>query len=65
MAEVFYTSVVRIERLRGGLRRAYLPGEAAPVVFGTHGPIREHYGAPAGTEERASTLDYLVATAGG
>lgn len=65
MADVFYTSHVRVERRRGGLRYAYLPGESQPVVFGTHGPIRQHYGAPEGTEERASTLDYIVATAAG
>ena len=65
MAEVFYTSHVSVARKRGGLREAYLPGESGPVVFGTHGPIRKHYGAPEGTEERASTLDYIVATAAG
>ncbi len=65
MSDVFYTSQVKVERLRGGLRQAYLPGETSPVIFGTHGPIRRHYGAPEGTEERASTLDYIVATAAG
>ncbi len=65
MSDVFYTSHVQVERQQGGLRTAHLPGEANPVVFGTHGPIRKHYGAPEGTEERASTLDYIVATAAG
>ena len=56
----------RIERIRGPLRRAYLPGEAEPVAFGMHSEIAEHYGVPPGSEsERAATLDYIVAAAGG
>lgn len=31
MADVAYTSKVRIERVKGPLRLAYLPGEAQPV----------------------------------
>ncbi len=44
MAEVVYTSEVRLTRLRGALRLAYLPAESEPVRFGTHGPIARHYG---------------------
>jgi len=64
---VVYTSEVRIERVRGPLRRAYLPAERDPVVFSTHGPIRRHYGVPEGMdiEERAATLDYIVAALAG
>ena len=66
MGDVVYTSRVRIERVRGPLRRAYLPGESEPVVFGVHSEIAEHYGVPPGSEaERAATLDYIVAAAGG
>jgi hypothetical protein len=43
-----YVSRVRIVRDRGPIRRAYLPVEPAPVVFGTHGEVREHYGTAPG-----------------
>ena len=43
MSNVTYTSNVRIERRRGPLRVAYLPGEAQPVFFSAHGAIAEHY----------------------
>ncbi len=66
MGEVKYVSRVRIERLRGPLRRATLPGEEEPVFFGVHDEIAEHYGVDApGDAERATTLDYVVAAAGG
>jgi hypothetical protein len=66
IAGVTYTSRVRIERVRGPLRRAYLPGEPEPVLFGVHDEIGEHYGVAAGGEaEHAATLDYIVAAAAG
>ncbi|HYT80250.1 MAG TPA: hypothetical protein VEQ37_13565 [Actinomycetota bacterium] len=62
---VAYTSRVRIERLAGGTRRASLPVDQ-PVLFGVHDEIAEHYKKEPGTfEPHASTLDYLVAAAGG
>ena len=33
MAEVTYRSNVRIERVKGPVRRAYLPAETAPVIL--------------------------------
>ncbi len=66
MGEVVYVSKVRIERLRGPLRRATLPAEERPVFFSTHGAINAHYGFPEeGLEPHAATLDYVVAAAGG
>ena len=64
--EVVYVSKVRIERVKGPLRRAYLPVEEQPVLFGVHSEIAEHYGVdPAVHEPHATTLDYIVsATAG-
>ena len=44
--KVVYTSRVRIERQRGPLRLAYLPAEKAPVVFGVHSEVAEHYKVP-------------------
>lgn len=66
MAEVVYRSRVRIVRDRGPLRRAWLPAEAAPVLFGVHDEIADHYGvSKAGEAEHATTLDYIVAAAAG
>ena len=67
MAEVVYISNVRIERRKGPLRIAELPAEPQPVKFSTHGAIAKHYGVdPAKLEEsHATTLDYVVAAAGG
>ena len=66
MTDVAYTSHVRIERQTGPLRLAYLPAETEPVAFGVHSAIAEHYGvSPEVSEPRATTIDYVVAAAGG
>ena len=66
MGEIVYASSVRIERIRGPLRRAEVPGMAEPVWFGVHDEIADHYGVTRGGEaERAATLDYVVAAAAG
>lgn len=66
MPDVVYRSEVRIERVKGPLRRAFLPGESAPVSFAVHGAVAEHYGRAPGTfEPHATTLDYVVAAAAG
>jgi hypothetical protein len=66
MSDVVYTSKVEIERRRGPLRLAYLPAEKEPVRFGVHGAIAEHYGvSPEVAEPHATTIDYVVAAAGG
>ena len=66
MGDVTYVSRVRIERLHGPLRRAEIPGESEPIYFGVHDEIAEHYGVTEpGDAERATTLDYVVAAAGG
>lgn len=52
-------------RDRGPIRQAHLPVETQ-VTFGTHGPVREHYGTTPGQyPEHATTLDYVVAAAAG
>ena len=64
--EVVYTSRVRIERIRGPLRRAYLPAEEQPTYFSTHSEVAAHYKHdPTVHEERATTLDYVVAATAG
>ncbi|MCH9008207.1 MAG: hypothetical protein O7G31_08965 [Calditrichaeota bacterium] len=66
MSKVVYISKIRIEREQGPLRKAYLPAEAEPVRFGVHGAIAAHYGvSPEISEPHATTLDYVIAAAGG
>jgi len=63
---VVYRSQVRIERVKGPVRRAYLPVESEPVYFGVHSEVAEHYGIDLQVHEpHATTLDYLVAAAAG
>jgi hypothetical protein len=62
MSDVVYRSEVRIERVKGPVRRAYLPAEQEPVIFGVHGAVAEHYKVPpAVLEPHATALDYVVA----
>lgn len=66
MSDVVYESNVELERLTGPLRLAYMPAEEEPVKFGVHGAIAEHYGvSPEVAEPHATTIDYVVAAAGG
>ena len=64
MSEVTYTANIRIERISGPNRNAFLPATADPVAFGVHGAIAEHYGVDVKTPT-ATTLDYVIAAAGG
>lgn len=64
--QVVYTSNARIERIKGPLRRAFLPHVSEPVKFGVHSEVAEHYGVnPNDHEPQATTLDYVVAAAAG
>lgn len=66
MAEVVYRSEVSIDRPGGPLRWAHVPAESEPVAFGVHGAVAAHYKAREGSyEPHATTLDYVVAAAGG
>ncbi len=66
MTDAAYISNVRIERAANRVRLAYLPAEKEPVKFGVHGTVAEHYGvSPDAVEPHATTLDYVVAAAGG
>ena len=66
MGDVVYRSEVRIERVKGPIRRAYLPAESEPVIFGAHGAVADHYKLPPGKfDDHATTLDYIVAAAAG
>jgi hypothetical protein len=62
---VVYRSRARVERIKGPLRRAYLPAAEEPVFFGMHSEIIEHYGIdPTKIEPRTTTIDYVVAATG-
>ncbi len=66
MGDVVYRSEATVERVQGPLRRARIPGEEEPVVFGVHGAIAEHYGRKPGTyAPHAATIDYVVAATAG
>jgi hypothetical protein len=67
MKNVTYLSKLRIERLKGVDRRAYLPAEKEPVRFGVHGAGAEHCGRTVVKlpQPHATTLDYVGAAAGG
>ncbi len=64
MSDVIYTSHIRVERVRGPFRRAWVPARSEPIELGVHGDIAEHYGATPDVE-RPTTLDYVVAAAAG
>lgn len=68
MAEdpIVYRSQVRLERVEGPLRRAYLPATEGPTWFGVHSEVAEHYGVDNNViEPHATTLDHVVAAAAG
>ena len=66
MIDIAYVSLIRIERVEGPLRLAYLPAEKEPIRFGVHGAVAAHYGvSPEVSEPHATTLDYVVAATGG
>jgi len=66
MGDVTYSSRVRVEPVEGKVRRAYLPVNDEPVLFGVHSEVAEHYGvSPEAEQPYDTTLDYLVAAAGG
>jgi len=66
MSDVAYRSVVKIERVRGPIRKAWLPAKDEHITFGVHSEVAEHYGVDQDSfPPDATTLDYVVAAAGG
>ncbi len=64
--QVVYTAHIKIERVKGPLRRVHLPAEPEPTYFGVHSEIAEHYGLdPDAHEPHATTLDYVIASTAG
>jgi uncharacterized OsmC-like protein len=66
VAEATYVSRVKVEPVEGKTRRAQIPGKEESVLFEVHDEVADHYGvSPEVEEPHPSTLDYLVAAAGG
>ena len=64
MSDVVYTADIKIKRLKGPHRRAWLPALDGPVEFGVHSAIAAHYGVEP-EREITTTLDYVMAATGG
>ena len=64
VAEVVHTSRLRVERIKGPLRHAYLEGFSEPIRFGVHGGIKAFYGIEP-EEDVPATLDHMVGAVGG
>lgn len=61
--EVVYVSNVRVERIKGPLRRTFIPAENDPIYFSVHSEIAEHYGVDMNVvEPHTTTLDMVVAS---
>ncbi len=64
MGELVHTSRIRVERVKGPVRHAYIEKFTEPVRFGVHGGIKKFYGIEP-EEEVPATLDYMIAAVGG
>ncbi len=64
VSDVVHTSRLRLERIAGPIRHAYLEGFSEPMRFGVHGGIKKFYGVEP-EEEVPATLDYMVGAVGG
>lgn len=66
MSAVVYRAEIPLTRIKGPLRLAQMPAEKEPVRFGTHGAIARHYGIEGEVPDpHATTIDYVIAAAGG
>jgi hypothetical protein len=64
MGELIHTSHIRLERIKGPIRHAYVESFDKPIRFGVHGAIKKFYGVEP-EEEIPATLDYMIAAVGG
>lgn len=63
MADLVHTSHIRIEKVKGPIRRAYIEHFAEPVRYGVHGGIRKFYGVEP-EDEIPATLDHMISAIG-
>src|SRR5258708_19867428 len=62
VSKVVYRSEVRIERVKGPVRTAYLPAESDPAIFGVQRAVAEHSSlSPNIAEPHPTTPDYILA----
>jgi len=59
-----YTSRVRVERIKGPIRHAWVAPFEEPLRFGVHSEIKQFYGVEP-EEQVPATLDHIVAAVGG
>ena len=59
-----YTSRVRVERIKGPIRHAWVAPFDEPLRFGVHSEIKQFYGVEP-EEQVPATLDHIVAAVGG
>jgi hypothetical protein len=64
MPDVVHTSRIRVEKVKGPVRHAYIEHFTEPVRFGVHGGIKKFYGIEP-EEDVPATLDYMIAAVGG
>ena len=64
VGELVHTSRIRIERVKGPLRHAYIESFTEPIRFGVHGGIKQFYGVEP-EEDVPATLDHMIAAVGG
>ena len=64
MGELVHTSHIRLEKIKGPIRHAYIENFPAPVRYGVHAGIKKFYGVEP-EEELPTTLDHTVATVAG
>ena len=64
MTAPLYRSRVHVQKLVGPHRKAWIEPFDEPLEFGVHGAIAEFYGSTT-PEPIATTLDHVVAAAGG
>ncbi|QTM98419.1 hypothetical protein ERJ70_03355 [Sediminibacillus dalangtanensis] len=64
MVETIEISNITVELDQGGDRRAYIADFEEPIYYGMHGGVKDFY-KRVPEVERPSTLDHIVAAAGG
>ncbi len=64
MGEPVHTSRMRLEKIKGPIRHAYIENFEDPIRFGVHGGISKFYGVEP-EEEIPATLDHMIAAVGG
>ena len=64
MGQLVHTSHVRVEKIKGPIRHAYIENFRDPIRFGVHGGIKKFYGLEP-EEEWPATLDHMIAAIAG